>query len=82
MDPKSLKAYHTMRAVWAMGEGAPAGFVHCTIMMLEGRDFTLRRKISDGVADLLKDAFAHSLESGEAGLTVEIRVMDPDCYFK
>lgn len=82
IDSKSVKAYHTLRPVWVIGEGGAQGFVHCTVMILEGRDLALRQHIQQVIVEVLKDGFGESLESGEAGLTVEVREMDRATYFK
>ncbi|HMS55854.1 MAG TPA: hypothetical protein PKA27_10670 [Fimbriimonadaceae bacterium] len=82
IDSKSVKAYHTLRPVWVIGEGGPQGFVHCTVMILTGRDEDLRKQIQSAIVKVLQEGFAESLGSREAGLTVEIREMDRVTYFK
>ncbi len=82
MAPASIKAYHSLRVTWAMGEGAPAGFIHCTVAILSGRPLELRQAISQGIATVLREYFAEALGAGEAGLTVEVREMDRETYVK
>lgn len=82
IDSKSIKAYHTLRSVWAMGEGAPPGFAHCTVGILSGRPVELRQKMSHGLYEVLKSEFATSFEAGEVGLTLELREMNRDTYHK
>ena len=82
VHPASIKAYHTLRATWAMGAGAKAGFAHCTCMVLSGRPAELRQTISNGMFAKLTDLFSESVENGEAGLTLELREMDRDTYRK
>jgi 5-carboxymethyl-2-hydroxymuconate isomerase len=80
VDPRSIKAYHTLRSVWAMGEGAPEGFAHLTVAILSGRPPELRQAIADGMFETLREAFASS--AGEASLTLELREMDAATYRK
>lgn len=82
IDAASIKAYHTLRVNWAMGEGARDGFVHCEVAILTGRPLELRKAIAEGMAAVLRRRFAASLESGDAGLTVEVREMDRETYVK
>jgi len=82
IDPKSLKAYHDLRSNWTMGEGAPEGFAHCTIMLLTGRPPELRKAIAIAAMATLKERFAASLEANEVSLTLEVREMDAATYLK
>lgn len=78
----SVKAYHTLRPVWAMGAGAATGFVHCEIRLLTGRSTHVRKEIADGIYAVLEAAFSESVLSGESGLTVEVREMEAATYRK
>jgi 5-carboxymethyl-2-hydroxymuconate isomerase len=78
----SVKAYHTQREHWAMGEGATPGFIHCTVSVLSGRPLVLRRAIAEGMYALLREQFRSSVEAGEAAITFELREMDKDTYIK
>lgn len=82
IDKKSVKAYHTLRSVWSMGEGAPPGFAHCTVAIVTGRDEALRNKMSDAMYAVMREQFAQSLEHGEVGITLELREMDKATYRK
>src|SRR5438046_921430 len=82
IDPTAVKAYHTLRMVWSMGEGAPPGFAHCAVAVVTGRDPALLNKISDGMYSVLKQQFAQSLEHGEVGITLELREMNKETYRK
>jgi len=82
IDAASIKAYHTLRVNWVMGAGAKPGFVHCEVAILTGRPVELRKAIGAGIADVLRCRFATSLESGDAGLTVEVREMDRETYVR
>lgn len=78
----SIKAYHTLRVNWHMGEGAPSGFAHCTVAIMTGRPLELRQTIAAGMYAELKHQFASSLENREVSLTLELREMDRDTYMK
>ncbi len=82
IDAASIKAYHQLRTTWEMGEGALPGFVHCEIAILTGRDLELRRRIVRGIEIVIRRHFAESLGDSEAGLTIELREMDRETYFK
>ncbi|BDU73241.1 5-carboxymethyl-2-hydroxymuconate Delta-isomerase [Mesoterricola silvestris] len=64
------------------GGARDLAFVHLTILVLEGRDEATLTKVGQGALDLLKAHFARSLETLQADLTVEVRGMRKDCYFK
>jgi 5-carboxymethyl-2-hydroxymuconate isomerase len=80
VTPASIKAYHTLRSNWAMGEGAPAGFAHCTLMVLTGRPVELRRKMAEAAMATLREHFKMSLEASEVSLTLEVREMEAATY--
>jgi 5-carboxymethyl-2-hydroxymuconate isomerase len=78
----SIKGYHGLRHTWINGEGAPAGFIHCEVAILSGRRPELVQEITDGMYAELKSCFASSAESGEAGITLELREMAKETYRK
>lgn len=78
----AVKAYHTLRVNWAMGEGAAPGFAHLTIAILSGRPIELRKFIADGLWAELQAQFADSVAAGDAQLTLEVREMEPETYRK
>jgi 5-carboxymethyl-2-hydroxymuconate isomerase len=82
VQSKSVKAYHTLRSNWHMGDGAPAGFAHCTVAILTGRPLELRKSISAGMYEELKTHFTMSLENQEVSITLELREMDAETYMK
>lgn len=82
IDSSAVKAYHTLRSNWCMGEGAPPGFAHVTVGILAGRPIELRRQIADGMYSEMRSHFAQSMEAGEVGLTLELREFDRDTYRK
>lgn len=82
MDAASVKAYFREQSVWAMGEGARAGFVHLEVALLEGRPVELKRAIAEGMRGVIFRCFARSLAEGLIGVTIEIRDMDRATYLK
>ena len=78
----SIKAYHSLRSVWHMGEGAAPGFAHCEVALLAGRPLELRKTIGEAMIAVMRESFAASLEANEVYLTLEVREMDRETYFK
>ncbi len=78
----SIKAYHTLRSFWVMGEGAAPGFAHCTLAVLSGRPLELRKAMADGLWAELRERFVYSLENQEVALTIEVREMEKETYLK
>jgi len=78
----SIKAYHSLHTQWNMGEGGAQGFIHCEVAILSGRPLELRQAIGDKFKLALDLAFAESIESGAANLTIEVREMDRETYKK
>ncbi len=79
---KAVKSYHTLRSVWVMGEGAPAGFAHCEVAILEGRPHDLKLSIATSMMAVLREQFAESVAAGAVSLTLELREMEKDTYQK
>jgi 5-carboxymethyl-2-hydroxymuconate isomerase len=82
IESASVKAYHSLHHTWAMGEGAPGGFAHLSVRLLSGRPEALRQQIADALLIRMSMLFRASLETGEAGLTVEVVEMDRATYRK
>ena len=80
ISPQSVKAYHSLRSVWAVGPGHPPSIAHCTVMVLEGRSEEQQIRIADAMIETLKAQFAASLEAQEASVTLEIREMKKSTY--
>jgi len=78
----SVKAYHSLRSVWAVGEGHRPGIAHCTVMILTGRSTELKAKIADAMFETLRAQFAASLDAEEVAVTLELREMAADTYRK
>jgi 5-carboxymethyl-2-hydroxymuconate isomerase len=79
---KGIKAFHTLRSVWVMGGGAPDGFAHCEVAILEGRSSELKKEIATDLFEVLKQEFAESITTGAASVTLEIREMVAETYRK
>lgn len=79
---ETVKAYHSLRSVWAVGEGHPPGFAICTISVLTGRSLETRRAIAANVIDLLRQRFSVSIDSTEVRVSVEVREMHADTYIR
>ncbi|HXH59982.1 MAG TPA: hypothetical protein VNI20_01345 [Fimbriimonadaceae bacterium] len=79
IDPKSVKAFFEEYEAWATGPGAPEGFVNLRIATVP-----LGKEVESNLADTLHaklcEMYRHSLESGKASVSVEIREMNPDNY--
>ena len=80
IDPKAVKSYHSLFHTWAMGEGAPAGFAHCTLGLMMGRSAELKKTIADAMYARLRECFNSSFDVGEVSLTFELREMDAETY--
>lgn len=82
IESPAIKAYHTLRPVWSMGEGAPPGFAHLTVGLISGRDRGLLGRVADAMMAEMRAQFAESVEGREAGLTLEVREFDRELYRK
>lgn len=80
IEAKTIKAYHSLHHTWAMGEGAPTGFAHCSISLLTGRPAEVRKLLADGMYARFRECFSSSIESGEISPTLEVREMDLETY--
>lgn len=80
VNPAKVKAYHTLRSVWVVGEGHPAGFAHCTVYILSGRPVEWRRQVGARLFEVLKEHLPLSREADEVGVTLEVREMDRETY--
>ncbi len=78
----AIKAYHGLRHTWHMGDGAPAGFIHCEVAILTGRSPELKAAIADGMHAELLECFHASRDSKEASITLELREMEKETYRK
>ncbi len=66
-----------------VGDGDPRNaFAHLTILVLEGRDPEALQALGEACLELMQEFYALSLEAQRCDLTVEIRPMRRDGYFK
>lgn len=82
VNSAAVKGYHSLRHTWIIGEGGPNGFVHCEVAILTGRPESLKKEIADGMYAELLECFHQSRDSGEAGITLELREMEKETYRK
>lgn len=82
ITPSAVKSYHSLRANWVMGEGAPAGFAHVTVSLISGRPLELRKQIGAALYEVMQEQFAESLAANEVSLTLELREMEKETYWK
>ena len=73
---RCLDTYH-------IGEGkAGNAFVHLEVRLLEGRSAELKREIGERGLEVLKKHFARSLSDRHLQITLEVRDMQRQAYFK
>lgn len=82
IDPLSVKSYVRVSEVYQTGPGAPTGFVHLTICVLEGRPSDLLSRMSDSLFSRLQTHFHPYLSSRKVGVTLELRQMASATYRK
>lgn len=79
-DIKSRSICHDAHAV---GDGRPQNaFVHVQLSILEGRTEAVRKAAGEAIMDILRDTFHRSWNELELSLSVEVREMARDAYFK
>ena len=80
VDPRSLKAYAHVVDHWSMGAGAPTGFIHLTVCVLEGRSSDLLSHMADRLFLRLQGLCGRV--ASPAAVTLEVRQMAPSTYRK
>jgi 5-carboxymethyl-2-hydroxymuconate isomerase len=66
-----------------VADGNPQNtFVHLRIEVLEGRDLAVRQAVGERALALLEEVYAQSLAGLHCQLSVEVREMARDTYFK
>ena len=80
VDPSNVRAYHSFRSVWHMGQGAPPSFVHLTVFVHTGRDMEWRSQLADALMAVLNARLSASLEAHEVSVTIDVREMERVCY--
>ena len=79
---RTVKACHTLRSVWHMGEGAPPGFAHLTVAVLTGRTLEWRKHVAKTLYDVMREQFAESLAAQEVSVTLDLHEMNGDTYMR
>ena len=79
---ESIKAFHSIRSVWHVGDGAKDGFAHLTVAVLTGRTLEWRERVAAELMDVLKVRFGSSVLAGEASVSLEVREMQSETYLK
>jgi 5-carboxymethyl-2-hydroxymuconate isomerase len=82
VDPKTIRSHHSLKSVWYVGEGSPAGFAHLTVKVRAGRATDWRQSIGEAMMEVLRETFRASRENGEVALSVEVREMDRETYIR
>jgi len=57
-------------------------FVHLTLSIFKGRDLSIRQTVGKLLLEFLKKEFDRSYQQLHCSITVEIREIDTDTYFK
>jgi 5-carboxymethyl-2-hydroxymuconate isomerase len=57
-------------------------FVHLTLSIFKGRDLSVRQTVGNLLLELLKKEFDRSYQQLRCSITVEIREINTDTYFK
>lgn len=57
-------------------------FLHLDIRLLEGRSIAVKQAVGEQVLEILKRAFSHAERDFDIQITVEIRDISRDSYFK
>ena len=82
-DLPKIKSRAVRHEHFYVGDGSDANaFVHLTLSIFEGRSLSLRQDLGRRVLSFLKQEFAQSLVERNCSITVEIKEMSRDTYFK
>ncbi len=66
-----------------MADGSPdKAFVHLTLSILEGREIGLQKTVGKKLLEFLKERFQQSGQKRDLALSLEIREMSRETYFK
>lgn len=63
-------------------DGKPRGFVHLDVRFMDGRSHALKQAVGAALRDVLLQYYNEALEKLELQVTVEIRDIDHELYFK
>ncbi|MBV6503621.1 MAG: hypothetical protein AKCLJLPJ_01702 [Fimbriimonadales bacterium] len=82
INPASVKAHWSELDAFAVGRGAPSGFVHCQVSILSGRPLELRQAMARALYDKISNYFEAEISQGVVKVTLELREMDAGTYIK
>lgn len=82
INSADVKAYHVIHANWAMGKGAPHGFAHIELRLLDSRPTELLISLGETMYVEMGRHFERSVSTGEAKCTLEVRPMSAQLYWK
>lgn len=83
VDPAILKSRAFAHDVFRVGAGAPEGvFVHLTVLLLSGRELASQQRIGERLLAVLRESLARTWAERPCDLTVEVREMRRETYFK
>lgn len=81
--PEDIKSRIQARALFRVGDGAPRNaYAHLEVGLLEGREPEALDRLGRACLAVLEQGFALALEQQHCDLTVELRPMRRDSYFK
>jgi 5-carboxymethyl-2-hydroxymuconate isomerase len=82
-DLSNVKSRAVRHSRFRVADGAPdRAFVHLTAAVLAGRDAEVLRATATALLAVLRDAFPRARTERRCDLTVELREMRPDLYFR
>lgn len=80
---EDIKSRAQARQVFQVGDGAAQNaFAHLEVGLLEGRETEALAKLGNGCLEVMVAFFSTALEQQHCDLTVELRPMRRDSYFK
>ena len=79
----NCKSSAVKRADYRIGAGdSGAAFVHVEVAILSGRPLEIKQEIGRRMLETLRDVYSGRLDELALQITVEVRDMDKDLYFK
>jgi 5-carboxymethyl-2-hydroxymuconate isomerase len=83
IEISNFKSRVLKREKFVVGDGQGGGsFVHLEVGILSGRPPDVKRRIGKDCLEYLEECFEDEAERHELQITVEIREMDKESYFK
>jgi 5-carboxymethyl-2-hydroxymuconate isomerase len=80
---ENIKSRAMAQSDYSVGRGEAGGaFVHVEVAILAGRPLETKEKIGRLLLDILRAAYAQPLDELNLQITVEVRDLQKDLYFK